>query len=200
MSSDVHCDIDFHSQYLLSVSFRETYAPISPVYYVQMTQRCANINLMTGEQYQLSDILQINNDFMALWCQQVEAEGNYGGLIVNDTDTRETLGAWFLGEDEATEEYYMFTPFFYLDEDKDFVIGISYDPKSNCIEGNPPRNNSFYAHFQASDLEAYRTDSDFWALYDKSEHTGKVIETETPINNLWLGENASVWEYWKERQ
>ena len=199
-SSDVHCDIDFHSQYLLSVSFCETYAPISPVYYVQTTQRCANINLMTGEQYQLSDIFQIDDDFMALWCTQVAAEGNYSDLIVNDADTRQTVGEWFLGEDDESEEYYMFTPFFYLDENKDFVIGISYDPKPNQIEGAPPRDNRLYAHFQASDLQPYQTDSEFWELYGKSEIMGKVVENETLIENLWLGENASVWGYWEERQ
>lgn len=199
-SSDVHCDINFHSQYLLSVHFRETYAPFEPVSYVQTTQRCANINIITGEQYLLTDIFQIDDDFMALWCKQVETEGNYGDLIINDADTRETLGAWFLGEDKETEEYYTFTPFFSMDKNKDFVIGLSYDPKPNQIQGGPPHDNSFYAHFQSSDLDTYRTDSEFWTLYDKSENTGKVIENGTPINNLWLGENASVWEYWKERQ
>ena len=37
--------------------------------------------------------------------------------------------SWFLDEDEEAREYYMFTPFFYIDENKDFVIGLSYDPK-----------------------------------------------------------------------
>jgi len=199
-SSDVHCDADFHSQYLLSVAFHETYAPISPVYYVQTTQRCANINLMTGGQYQLSDIFKIDDAFMELWCKQVEADGHYDDLIVNDADTRETFGAWFLGEDEEAEEYYMFTPFFYIDENKDFVIGLSYDPKPNRLGGNLPRDNSFYAHFQASDLAPHRTDSEFWELYDKSEITGEVIENEALRENIWLGENASVWDYWEERE
>lgn len=199
-SSDVRCSVDFHSQYLLSVWFHETYAPISPVYYVHMTQRAANINLMTGEQYQLSDIFQIDDDFMALWCKQVEAEGNYGDLIVNDADTRETFRGWFLGEDEEAEEHYMFTPFFALDENKDFVIGLSYDPKPGRLSGKPPMDNSFYAHFEASELAPYRTDSEFWELYDQSESTGKVIEHENLRENIWLGENAGVWDYWKERQ
>lgn len=199
-SSDVHCDVDFHSQYLLSVAFHESYAPISPVYYVQMTQRCANINLMTGEQYRLTDIFQINDSFMEVWCKQVEADGAYDDLIVNDADTRETFSAWFLGEDEETQEYYMLTPFFYIDENKDFVIGLSYDPKPNRLGGNLPRDNSFYAHFAAADLEPYRTDSEFWKLYDQSEITGNVIEKEDLRENIWLGENAGVWDYWKERQ
>ena len=199
-SSDVHCDVDFHSQYLLSVAFHEAYAPISPVYYVQMTQRCANINLMTGEQYQLIDIFQINDSFMEVWCKQVEADGTYDDLIVNDADTRETFSAWFLGEDKESEEHYFFTPFFYIDENKDFVIGLSYDPKPNRLGGNLPRDNSFYAHFAAADLESYRTDSEFWKLYDQSEIIGNVIEKEDLRENIWLGESAGVWDYWKERQ
>lgn len=197
-SSDVHCDINFHSQYLLSAAFYETYAPISPVFYVQITERCANINLMTGEQYQLSDIFQMNGGFIEAWCKQVEADGTYDNLIVNDADTRETLGAWFLGEDEEAGEYYMFTPFFYIDENKDFVIGFSYDPKPNRLGmgGNLPEDNSFYAHFAAADLEAYRTDSAFWELYEQSEITGNVIEKEDLRENIWMGENASVWGYW----
>ena len=120
-SSDVHCNVDFHSQYLLSVGFQEAYAPVSPVYYVHMTQRCANINLMTGEQYQLADIFKIDDSFMELWCKQLEADGNYDGVITNDEDVRETFAAWFLGEDKEAEESYIFTPFFYKDENKDFV-------------------------------------------------------------------------------
>lgn len=199
-SSDVRCDVDFHSQYLLSVWFHESYAPVSPVYYFHMTQRAANINLMTGEQYQLSDIFQIDDGFMELWCQQVEGDGNYGSLIVNDADTRGTFRAWFLGEDEETEEHYMFTPFFALDENKDFVIGLSCDPKAEKLSGKKPMGDSFYAHFDAAELEPYRTDSEFWELYDKSESAGKVIEQETLRENIWLGEDAGVWDYWKERE
>lgn len=199
-SSDVHCNIDFHSQCLLSVNFQEAYAPVSPVYYLHMTQRCANINLMTGEQYQLSDIFRIDDDFMSLWCAQAEADGNYSGVITNDEDVRETFAAWFLGEDEEAQEDYIFTPFFSIDENKDFTIGLSYDPKVNKIAGNVPKDNTFYTHLAAADLEPYRTESAFWELYDKSETTGEVIECEELIENIWLGESAGVWDYWKERQ
>ncbi len=199
-SSDVHCNVDFHSQYLLSVGFQEAYAPVSPVYYVHMTQRCANINLMTGEQYQLADIFKIDDSFMELWCKQLEADGNYDGVITNDEDVRETFATWFLGEDKEAEESYIFTPFFYIDENKDFVIGISYDPKINKIAGNVPKDNSFFGHFAAADLEPLRTESEFWELYDKSENTGEVVECEELQENIWLGENAGVWDYWKERQ
>ncbi len=196
-SSDVHCEVPFHSQYLMSVHFQETYAPISPVNYVHKTQRSVNVNLMTGEQYTLSDIFEINDDFMGLWCEQVESEGAYDDLIVNDEDTRETFLMWFLDEDEETGEHYWLTPFFYLDEYKNFVIGLSYDPKPNKVVSVLPINNSFYAYFESSDLMPYRTDSEFWDWYDQSESAGEILECADLHDNLWLGEDASVWEYLK---
>lgn len=197
--SDVSCDVDFHSQYLISVGFHEAYAPISPVYYTRMTRRSVTINLMTGEQYRLADIFRIDDDFMSLWCAQVEEDGMYDDLVVNDEDTRDTFRAWFLGEDEESAEYYMFTPFFYIDENKDFVIGISYDPKPSAFGAGTPKDNTFYAHFAVADLEAYRTESEFWELYDKSENTGEVVDCEL-TENIWLGEDASVWDFWEERE
>lgn len=194
-SSDVRCEVPFHSQYLMSAHFQETYAPISPVNYVHRTQRSVNVNLMTGEQYSLSDIFEINDDFMGLWCEQVEAEGAYDDLIVNDEDTRETFLMWFLDEDEEAAEFYLFTPFFYMDENKNFVIGLSYDPKPSKMVNALPINNSFFAYFQSADLMPYRTDSEFWDWYERSEATGEVLACEDLQENLWLGSDSSVWEY-----
>jgi len=199
-SSDVRCEIPFHSQYLMSVNFQETYAPISPVNYVHRTQRSVNVNLMTGEQYALSDIFEINDDFMGLWCAQVASEGEYDDLIINDADTRETFRMWFLNEDEEAAQYYLFTPFFYLDEDKNFVIGISYDPKPSKIVDSLPINNSFFAYFKSSDLMPYRTESEFWNWYDQSENAGEILACENLQENLWLGSDSSVWDYLKKRR
>lgn len=196
-SSDVHCEIPFHSQYLMSVHFQETYAPGSPVNFVHRTQRSVNVNLMTGEQYMLSDIFEINDDFMGVWCEQVESEGVYNDLIVNDEDTRETFLTWFLDEDEETAENYWLKPFFYLDEYKNFVIGLSYDPKPSKMINALPINNSFYAYFESSDLMPYRTDSEFWDWYDQSETTGEILACTDLHDNLWLSEDSSVWEYLK---
>lgn len=197
-SSDVRCEVPCHSQYLMSVHYSETYAPISPVYYIHKTQRSANINLMTGGTYTLSDIFQVNDDFMALWCRQVASEGTYGDLILDDEDTRETFLSWFLDEDEEAAEYYMFTPFFYLDENRDFVIGLSYDPKPNKVIEQLPMENTFLGHFAGADLEPYRTESDFWNLYERSESAGQVLECADLQENLWLGKDAGVWDYLEE--
>ncbi|MDE7415171.1 MAG: hypothetical protein K2N44_02475 [Lachnospiraceae bacterium] len=194
-SSDVRCEVPFHSQYLMSVHFQETYAPISPVNYVHKTQRSVNVNLMTGEQYLLSDIFEMNDDFMGLWCEQVEAEGAYGDLIVNDEDTRETFLMWFLDEDEEAGESYLFTPFFYMDEDKNFVIGLSYDPKPSKVVNDLPVNNSFFAYFESADLMPYRTDSEFWDWYGQSGNAGEILACEDLQDNLWLGKDAGVWDY-----
>lgn len=86
-SSDVHCEVPYHSQHLVSVHFQEAYAPISPVHYIHMTERAANVDLTTGKNYTLSDILTINEDFSKLWCQQAYASGDYGDMIQEDDDT-----------------------------------------------------------------------------------------------------------------
>lgn len=197
-SSDVRCEIPYHSQYLLSVHYREIYAPISPVYYIHKTQRSANINLVNGNTYALSDIFQINDDFMGLWCGQVASEGTYGDLILDDKDTRETFLSWFLDEDEEAAEYYLFTPFFYIDENKDFVIGLSFDPKPNKVVEQLPMENSFLGHFASEDLEPYRTESDFWDWYERSGNAGEVLECANLQENLWLGKDAGVWDYLEE--
>lgn len=199
-SSDVRCEVPYHSQYLMSVHYRETYAPISPVNYIHKTQRSANINLMTGEAYALSDIFQIDDGFMELWCGQVASEGTYGDLILDDEDTRETFLSWFLDEDEEAGEYYMFTPFFYIEENKDFVIGLSYVPKANKVIEQLPMENSFMGHFDSETLAPYRTESEFWDLYERSESAGKVMECISLQENLWLGKDASVWDYLEERR
>ena len=194
-SSDVRCEVPFHSQYLMSVHFQETYAPISPVNYVHKTQRSVNVNLVTGEQYLLSDIFEINDDFMGLWCEQVEKEGAYGDLIINDEDTRETFLMWFLDEDEEAAESYLFTPFFYMDEEKNFVIGLSYDPKPSKVVNDLPVNNSFFAYFESADLMPYQTDSEFWDWYGQSGNAGEILACEDLHDNLWLGKDAGVWDY-----
>ncbi|MDE6364704.1 MAG: hypothetical protein K2L86_10690 [Lachnospiraceae bacterium] len=194
--SDVHCEVPYHSQYLLSVSFEELYAPVSPVYYIHKTQRCANINLMTGEPYPLSEVFRIDADFMELWCARVEESGAYEDLIINDADTRETFLLWFLGGDAEAEKEFSFEPFFYVDESRDFVIGLSYDPKSIRKVANPEFiETSFSAHFTSEELMSYRTDSKFWDLYAASEATGEVLDCENLQENLWLGKDASVWEF-----
>ena len=199
--SDVHCEVPYHSQYLLSVSFEELYAPVSPVYYIHKTQRAANISLITGKPYLLTEVFQMNDDFMKLWCGRVEEEGAYGSLIVNDADTRETVLSWFLGEDTEAEKEFVFEPFFYMDENKDFVIGFSYDPKSIYRVANPEfRDTSFSTFFTGEELMQYRTDSDFWSWYDASEAAGEVLECKDLQQNLWLGKEASVWEFMKERR
>lgn len=191
--SDVRCDVTFHSQYLVSVAFRETYAPISPVYYVHMTQRSANVNLLTGEAYELLDILQVNDDFMELWCRK--ASEDYVDVIYNDEDTRETFRQWFLGEDEELKEYYMFRPFFYVMEEGDFVVGLAVDPNVKTVVHNLALDTSFGTRLTAQELAPYRTGSEFWEWYEKSQTAGEVLPCENLEENLWLGEDSSVWDY-----
>ncbi len=196
-SSNVLCQVTFHSQYLMSVAFHETYAPISPVWYVHKTQRSANVNLMTGEAYELSDILRIDDDFMRLWCER--AGKDYPDVILGDDDTRETLLQWFLGGDEELKDFFFFRPFFYVMEDGEFMVGISIDPNVRTVVHHRAMENSFVARLTEQELEPYRTESEFWKWYDQSQTTGEVLPCEDRKDNLWLGEESSVWDY-LERQ
>lgn len=194
-SSDVHCEVPYHSQHLVSVHFQEAYAPISPVHYIHMTERAANVDLTTGKNYTLSDILTINEDFSKLWCQQAYASGDYGDMIQEDDDTYQTILAWFLGEDQETAENYLLTPFYYLDENKDFVIGIAYDPKANIVVNDLPMDNNIAVHIESDLLAPYQTESEFWNLYNASETAGTVLECADRKDNIWLGKEAGVWDY-----
>ncbi len=194
-SSDVHCEVPYHSQHLVSVHFQEAYPPISPVHYIHMTERAANVDLTTGKNYTLSDILTINEDFSKLWCQQAYASGDYGDMIQEDDDTYQTILAWFLGEDQETAENYLLTPFYYLDENKDFVIGIAYDPKANIVVNDLPMDNYIAVHIESDLLAPYQTESEFWNLYNASETAGTVLECADRKDNIWLGKEAGVWDY-----
>ncbi|MCM1325763.1 MAG: hypothetical protein NC094_05355 [Bacteroidales bacterium] len=195
--SDVNCDIDYHSQYLASVHYCEYYAPKEPVYHTKYTERAINVDLMTGEIYELSDVFRIDEGFIKLWMQSMNAE--YEGAFTEDEATVEILLDWFHKEDEELNELYEFRPYFYLTEEKDFVIGISLDPLLAGLTQAPPENSTYNIKIEADKLKPYRTDSGFWEKYEKSEMAGEVLPCKNKQSNLWLGEEASVWGYWDER-
>lgn len=195
--SDVRCDVAYHSQYLLSVDFQELYAPISPVYYVYGTERGLNLDLMTGEVYELSDILRIDEGFIDLWLRA--ADKKYGEEFPYEEEMRERLLEWFAGDGGEAGEAYEFRPFFYLTSRKEFAIGLAVDPKPAGITGAAPRNNAYSVIMTGADVEPYRTESEFWKKYEESETAGRVLECMDLQENLWLGEDAGVWKYWMER-
>lgn len=195
--SDVACSVDYHSQYLLSVDYFEIYAPDQPVYYTNFSERALNMDLITGENYDLDDVFQINDGFIKLWCSMAHEE--YGDSIPDDEETRKIMRTWFLGEDEELNELYEIRPFFYITEEKAFEIGITIEPKLAGLRGGRPSYNIYHTQIPAEELEAYRTESEFWNKYEKSESAGEVIECESLKENIWLGEDAGVWSYWEEK-
>lgn len=196
-SSDVRCDVAYHSQYLLSVDFKEIYAPIDPVYYVYSAERGINLDLMTGEVYELADILRIDEDFIDLWLQA--ANRKYGEEMPYEEEIRRYLLEWFSGEGGEEGESYDFRPFFHITSEKNFSIGLSVDPKPEGITGSAPKNNVYSVILPWSDVEPYQTESEFWSKYEESETAGRVLECPDRQENLWLGEDAGVWQYWLER-
>lgn len=195
-SSDVECDVTYHSQYLMSVNYKEIYAPISPVWYVYMTQRALTVDLLTGETYSLDDILRLNEDFVTLWVDKFNEKQKEEKLSSESVDI---FLSWFHCADQELENYYDFVPFFYVTDEGNFVVGISLDPKVAAISGSDPSNSTFYAELTPEEVAPYRKDSAFWDRYDKSESTGKVRRCKEKHDNIWLGDQAGVWDYWEER-
>lgn len=196
--SDVKCDVTYHSQYLLSVDFKELYAPVNPVYYTYYTERALNMDLMTGEVYGLSDIFRMDEGFVDLWCKAANKE--YGDSLPYKAETCEFLLRWFLGKDEELGGLYELRPFFYITQRKEFAIGIAIDPKLEGLSGSAPEGSVYKAVLTGADVEPYRTESGFWDKYVESENAGRVFECLDLKENLWLGEDAGVWEYWSDRQ
>lgn len=195
-ASDVSCDITYHSQYLLSISFEELYCPGNPVFLTKYTQRALNIDLTTGRTYELSDIFRMDEDFIRLW--QRKADPAYG-LSASDDEITQILLAWFSGEDGELDGLYEFRPFFHLTEDGYFVIGLSLDPAIDAVYyGGAQENSTFRAVVSAKELEPWRTDSEFWKQYEKSKETGTILPCENREANLWLGKEASIWDYYEE--
>lgn len=195
-SSDVECDVTYHSQYLMSVSYKEIYAPINPVWYVYMTQRALTVDLLTGESYALKDVLRLNEDFVLLWVDKFNEKLGKKMVASEDVDI---FFDWFNCSDKELEDYYIFVPYFYVTEEGNFVVGVSLDPKTAAISGRDPSNSTFYTEFTAEEIAPYRTESVFWDKYDKSESTGEVLRCKGKHDNIWLGDQASIWDYWEEK-
>lgn len=196
--SDVNCDVNYHSQYLVSINYQEYYSIGNPVSMTRYTERALNIDLETGEVYGLKDILTIDEDFIKLLCQSINEEQGWE-LFPDDEESVEILLSWFHNKDEELEEVYEFCPYFYLTEDKNFVIGLSVNPLPKGVTASAPENDTYCAYMEAESLEPYQTDSVFWEKYDKSQMAGEVLPCLDKKQNRWLGEEAGVWDYWEER-
>lgn len=194
-SSDVDCNVTYHSQYLMSVSYKETYAPISPVWYTYITQRALTVDLLTGESYALKDVLRLDEDFVALWADKFNEK--LGEEMIASEDENIFVD-WFNCADRELEPYYEFVPFFYVTKEGNFVIGVSLDPKVSGISESDPSNSTFYTELTAEEIKPYRRESLFWDRYDKSQSAGEVLRCKDKHDNIWLGDQASIWDYWKE--
>lgn len=191
-ASDVNCDVTYHSQYLLSADYHEYYSAGNPVWMTNGTERAITIDLLTGQSYQLDDILEINKDFIRLWDKSLsdELDEEYA-----DDEAIDLVLSWFLQTDEEINKNYFCHSFFYITEDKDLIIGVSLDPVLEHAITYEPLDRSFSARLSIEELEEFKKPSDFWDKYEKSETTGEVLPCANKKENIWLGENAGVWDY-----
>ena len=191
-ASDVNCDITYHSQYLLSLDYNEYYAAGHPVWMTNGTKRALTVDLLTGQSYSLGDILEINRDFMKVWDKSLSDELD---MEYADDEDLDLLLSWFLQTDEEINEDFICRPFFYITDEKEFVIGVSLDPVLEYAYTYEPVNRSYYTQLSAEELEVFKKQSDFWDKFEKSETTGEVLSCIDKKDNIWLGEDAGVWDY-----
>lgn len=191
-ASDVNCDVTYHSQYLLSVDYREFYAAGNPVWMTNGTERALTADLLTGQTYELDDILEVNRDFAILWDKSLSDDRNEEYA---DDENIDILLSWFLKSDEEVNRDFFCHSFFYITEDKEFVIGISLDPVLDYAYTYEPITRSYCTRLNMEELEAFKKQSDFWELYEKSEAVGEVLPCEDKKENIWLGESASIWDW-----
>jgi len=190
--SDVNCDVTYHSQYLVSVDYQEYYSAGNPVWMTNGTERSLMLDLETGENYKLTDIFQINEEFVAMWYQMFQDKQQ---MVDADQESLDILLSLFLQDNEEESVDYFFHPFFYLNEEKDFVIGVTMDPKLDKAVTYEPLNRSLSVLISMEALEPYKKDNVFWEKYEKSEQTGEVLPCADKKKNIWLGEGASIWDY-----
>lgn len=194
-SSDVDSTVRFHSQSLLSVEYAEIYAPANVVWYVSMTKRALNVDLLSGESYELSDIIRLDREFIEFWTKR--ANEQYVGFFGEDEESQETLLSWFLKSDEEWNAYYELQPYFYVTEGGEFIVGISINPK--FIDVHEPQEDFYEICCNARELDGFRTASPFWEKYDLSRQVGEVFECTKRNRNIWLGDISGIWDYWEEK-
>lgn len=191
-ASDVNCDIPFHSQYLLCADFKEYYSAGNPVWMTNGTERALTLDLMTGERYELSDILEVNKELIAQWDRSMSDEL---GEEYADDEMLEYVLSWFLQNNEEINEKYVCNPFFYVTEDQNFVIGVSLDPILEYAYTGEPLNRSYYAELTLEEIEPFQKESEFWNKYEKSVAAGEILPCKDKKENIWLGENAGIWDW-----
>ncbi|MCM1127643.1 MAG: hypothetical protein NC429_14385 [Lachnospiraceae bacterium] len=190
--SDVNCKAAYHSQYLLSLDYLEFYSAGNPVWCTNGTERALTLDLVTGESYELADILEINKEFVRLWDKTLS---DRLGEEYGDEEDIEIMLSWFMQSDEQINQDYFCRPFFYVTEEKDLVVGISLDPILEYAYTYEPTSGNFSAQLSGEELEPFKKESEFWNKYEKSQTAGEVLPCEDKKENLWLGEDAGIWDY-----
>ena len=103
--------------------------------------------------------------------------------------------SWFLQEDEELKENYESRPFFYVTEDKELAVGLTLDPVLYAAITYEPTSRILSTVIKPEALAPFKTQSEFWDRYEKSQMAGEVLPCEDKQENIWLGEGASIWDW-----
>lgn len=198
--SDVDCSIPFHNRYLLSADYREFYSAGNPVWYTSRTERALNLDLVTGEIYELADIINIDEAFVQKWCEAARVK--YGDTFEGTAEETALFLSWFLNENEQTKQLYELHNFFYPTGHGSFIIGFAYDPRPAAVNAyaTGAQDNVYCVELSDDTLKPFQTDSLFWNRYNGPEDEAQIRECEDKQENLWLGKEAGVWDYWDEHR
>ena len=147
--------------------------------------------MLTGEIYELRDIVKLDKEFVEFWDRKYSEELQEE---MADEEVIEMLLNWFNAADAGMNARYLCRPFFYITENKNFVIGLSLDPIVKIADYCEDASVLFYTSIEAEELEPFRTESDFWDKYDQSESVGTVVPCADRKENIWLGDDAGIWQ------
>lgn len=152
LMSDVEYSISYAREGFLSIVFEDHYY-LGSEYSEFKDIRTLNINLDDGTTYDISDIIDVNDDFINAWLISAKNE------VVDSMLFRKLTNDDFKGIMDGTgKNTFQYGRAFYVDADG-MQVGFSYHfGDTEGIE-----RGWLTAPFTLEEIEPYKTESDFWA-------------------------------------
>lgn len=160
MASQVTYKVSYAGKDFISVVFNDHY--FSGNYYAEFVDlRTRNLSLSDGTRYETSDIVELNDEFMADWKERMKGEAPKAavldGLQLNQFKK-------ILGGEILENRYY---DNFFVDADG-IEIGLTYHYRSE-ENGGVIERGWITAPFTMEEIKPYRTNSSFWKLVDTAK-------------------------------
>lgn len=183
----VDCRIGFHSQYLVSMNFWETYSAVSHFELdgVNGTERGLTVDLETGEEYSIYDIFKIDRAFVEVWIDALKDKYPKGITYEYDEDFTDFILEMFQEQGEKLGPEFDIFPYYYICNNRNFAVGLAIEPKLKKVSYYEPTRNYLCVEMYPEELMEFRTDNAFWDKLDQSLTVGKVIECKNKKSIKW---------------